>query len=55
MNRYNVTIVNELGKTSNVEIDMPYLVDNVTEYVREELKSRLLFIVHREDSNRETL
>mgnify|MGYP001019955122 CR=1 FL=1 len=36
MNRYNVTMLDELGETFTVEIEICDLVENVTEYVREE-------------------
>ena len=45
MNRYNVTMLDELGETFTVEIEICDLVENVTEYVREEYpESSIVYI-----------
>ena len=45
MQKYHVAMRDELGKEFSVIVEMPDLVENVTEYVREEYpESTILFI-----------
>ncbi len=45
MNRYYVLMIDELGDEYGVSVEIPYLVDNVTQWVREEYpESSIVYI-----------
>ena len=45
MNRFHVDLIDELGEEYSVTVEVPDLVENVTEWVREEYpESRIVLI-----------
>ena len=45
MNKYHVILIDELGEEFSVTVNVPDLVENVTEWVREEYPECSVYLV----------